>query len=172
MLARMVFRVHLPHPQLSQRLVQLPGVLGRKVGTRVLVRHRGHVDQQPGISPAQLQLRGIEQVEQEIAENLVDRKRAQPPREFTGFLRGPLLFLPGAIRAISAHDSTPPTSASGWAECYTQSLAYRPGVMPNAALNVRVKWAWSAKPASNAVSASGLLSRSQPRATVSRRITE
>ena len=34
-----------------------------------------------------------------------------------------------------------------------QSFTYRPGVIPNAALNVRVKWAWSAKPASSAVSA-------------------
>jgi anti-sigma regulatory factor (Ser/Thr protein kinase) len=53
-----------------------------------------------------------------------------------------------------------------------QSFIYRPGVMPNAALNVRVKWAWSAKPASSAVSASGRASRSQPRATSRRRITE
>ena len=44
--------------------------------------------------------------------------------------------------------------------------------MPNAALNVRVKWAWSAKPASTAVSARGRASRSQPRVTSRRRITE
>jgi hypothetical protein len=44
--------------------------------------------------------------------------------------------------------------------------------MPNAALNVLVKWAWSAKPAANAVSASGRASRSQLRSTARRRITE
>jgi hypothetical protein len=43
----------------------------------VLVRHRGNVDQQPGISPAQLHLRGIEQAEQEITENMTGRKRPQ-----------------------------------------------------------------------------------------------
>jgi hypothetical protein len=53
----------------------------------VLKRHRGHVDQQPGVSPTQLHLGGIEPAEQEIPENLVDGKRAPPPRIFAGVLR-------------------------------------------------------------------------------------
>ena len=64
----------------------------------MLVRYRGQVDQQPGVLPAQLHLAGIEQAEQEIPENLVDGKRAQPPCMFAGVLRGPLASLPGATR--------------------------------------------------------------------------
>jgi hypothetical protein len=74
----------------------------------VLVRHSGHVDQQPGVSPAQLDLGGIDQAEQEIPENLVDGKRAQLPRILAGVLRGPLVCMPGATRPSSAHDSEPP----------------------------------------------------------------
>jgi hypothetical protein len=85
----------------------------------VLVRYRGNVDQQPGISPAQLHPRGIEQADQEITENLVGRKRPQPPRTVMGVIRRPLLFLRGATRPSSAHGSTPPTSASGSAACYS-----------------------------------------------------
>ena len=36
-----------------------------------------------------------------------------------------------------------------------QNFIYRPGVMPKAALNMRVKWAWSAKAASLAVFCQG-----------------
>jgi len=80
LLARRALRADLTHPQLSQHLIDLAGEFTGQVGTRVLVRHRGHVDQQPGITPAQLHLRGIEQAEQDIPENLIDRKHAQPPR--------------------------------------------------------------------------------------------
>jgi len=76
-LARMAFRSHLAHPQLSQQLVDLPGELARQVGTSLLVRHRGHVDQQPGITPAQLHLRDGEHAEQQVPENLIDRNSAQ-----------------------------------------------------------------------------------------------
>jgi hypothetical protein len=55
----------------------------------VLVRYRGHVDQQPGISPAEIYLRGIEKTDQELPENLINGKRAQPPPIFTGILRRP-----------------------------------------------------------------------------------
>ncbi len=114
LLARAVLRSHLSHPQLSQRLVDLPGELARQVGARVLVCHGGHVDQQPGVSAAQLHLRGVEQTEQEIPENLVDRKRAQLLRIFTGVRRftgvfGRLLVcLPGATGLSSIHDGPPP----------------------------------------------------------------
>jgi hypothetical protein len=79
LLARVAFRAHLTQPQLSQHLVDLPAEFARQAGARVLVRHRGHVDQQPGVSPAQLHLGGIEQAEQDIPENLADAKRAQAP---------------------------------------------------------------------------------------------
>ena len=52
LLGRVTFCAHLSHPQLSQQLVDLPGEFARQVGARVLVRHRGNVDQQPGVSPA------------------------------------------------------------------------------------------------------------------------
>ena len=51
LLARMALRADLTHPQLSQHLIDLAGEFTRQVGTRVLVGHRGHVDQQPGITP-------------------------------------------------------------------------------------------------------------------------
>jgi hypothetical protein len=79
----------------------------------VLVRHRGHVDQQPGIMPAPLHLRGIEHAEQRVPENLIDWTRTQPPRIFMGGLRRPLASLPGATRPGSAHDSTPPAPSGG-----------------------------------------------------------
>jgi hypothetical protein len=47
-----------PSRSCPQHLVNLPGEFARQAGTRVLVRHRGHVDQQPGVSPAQLHLGG------------------------------------------------------------------------------------------------------------------
>lgn len=55
----------------------LEGSAGRaaEVRARVLVRHRSHVDQQSGISPTQLHLRGIEKAGQEIPENLIHRER-------------------------------------------------------------------------------------------------
>src|SRR5690349_10666338 len=84
----------LAQPQLSQHVVDLPGEFARQVGAGVLVCHRGHVDQQPGVSPAQLHLGGIEQADQQIPENLVDGKRAQPPRIFAGVLGRPLVPLP------------------------------------------------------------------------------
>jgi len=52
---------HLTQPQLSQHLVDLLGDLVRQIGTRVLVRHGAQVDQQPGVSPPQFDLGGIEQ---------------------------------------------------------------------------------------------------------------
>ena len=80
----------------------------------MLMCHGGHVDQQPGVSPAQLHLRGVEQTEQEIPENLVDRKGAQLLRIFTG-VRGftgvfgrLLVCLPGATGLSSVHHGTPP----------------------------------------------------------------
>jgi hypothetical protein len=81
----------------------------------MLVRYRGHVDQQPGVLAAQLHLGGMEQAEQDIPEDLVDGKRAQPPRIFAGVLRRPLVSLAGATRPSSARDSESPTSSSGWA---------------------------------------------------------
>jgi len=39
--------------------------------------HRSHVDQQPGITPAQLHLRDGEHAEQQVPENLIDRNSAQ-----------------------------------------------------------------------------------------------
>jgi len=115
LLARVAFGAYLTQPRLSQHLVDLPGEFARQVGARVLVRHRGHVDQQPGVSSAQLHLRGIEQAEQEVPENLINGKRAQPPHVFAGVLRRRLVSLPGVTWPSSAHDSEPPTSSSGWA---------------------------------------------------------
>ena len=100
--APMALRADLTHPQLSQHPIDLAGEVTRQVGTRVLVRHRGHVDQQPGITPAQLHLRGIEQAKQDIPENLIDRKHTQPPRILTGVLRRPLASQPGTRRAQQA----------------------------------------------------------------------
>ncbi len=74
-------------------------------------------------------------------------------------------------RLFLRHCQGSPTSSSSPGRA-AESFTYRLGVMPNAALNVRVKWAWSAKPAPSAVSARGRASRSQPRATSRRRITE
>ena len=64
--ARVAFRAHLTQPQLSQHLLDLLGEHLRQIGARVLVRHGAHVDQQPGVSPPQLDLGGIEQAEQDI----------------------------------------------------------------------------------------------------------
>jgi hypothetical protein len=102
------FRAHLPHPQLSKDLVDLRGQFARQVRARVLVHHRSHVDQQPGISPAQLHLGGVEQAEQELAENLIDRKRPQPPRILASVLGRPFLSRLGVTGPSSTHDSTPP----------------------------------------------------------------
>src|SRR5215472_1067816 len=114
LLARVAFRAHLTQPQLSQQLVDLSGEFARQVRARVLVRQGGHVDQQPGVSPAQLHLGGVEQAEQKIPKNLDDGKRAQPPHIFAGVLRRLLVCLLGAARPGSAHDSDPPNLASGW----------------------------------------------------------
>ena len=121
LLARMALRADLTHPQLSQHLIDLAGEVTGQVGTRVLVRHRGHVDQQPGITPAQLHLRGIEQAEQEVPENLIDRKHAQPPRMFTGILCRPLASLPGAMRLSSAQPGPGPDGGEAPVAAWTWS---------------------------------------------------
>jgi hypothetical protein len=120
-LASVAFGAHLSDSQLSQCLLDLLGEFGREMRAGVLVRRRGHVDQQPGISPAQFHLGRIEETEKEIPENLVDRKRAQPPRILADVLGGLLPCLPGVTRSSSAHDSNPPASSTNWAACYPNS---------------------------------------------------
>ena len=116
------FRAYVAQPQLSQHLVDLPGAFARQVGARVLVRHRGHVDQQPGVSlAAQLHLGGIEQAEQQIPENWStgsERNR----RAYSRASSAPLVSLPGATRVSSAHDSAPPASAGGGAAMLAASI--------------------------------------------------
>jgi hypothetical protein len=65
----------------------------------MLVRHRSHVDQQPGVLLTQLHLGGIERAEQEIPENMVGGKRAQPARISAGVLRDRLLPCPALLGA-------------------------------------------------------------------------
>jgi hypothetical protein len=115
------FRAYLFHPQLSECLVDLLGEFAREMGAGLLVRRRCHVDQHPGVSPAQLHLGGIEQAEKEIPENLIDGKRAQPPRILVGVLSGLLPRLPRVTRFSSTHDSNPPASITNWAACYPNS---------------------------------------------------
>src|ERR1700745_2852360 len=110
---------------------------------RVLVRHPRHVDQQPGITTAQLHLRGTEHAEQEVPDDPVDRKRPQPPCILSGIVGGPLAALPGIVipgiivagvtRPSSAHDCTPPASSDNRAEMLLAPIARCPGVSRSAA---------------------------------------
>jgi hypothetical protein len=112
-LARLAFRADLGHAQLSQDLVDLLGEVVRQVLARVLVGHGGHVDQQPGVAPAHLDLGGLKQAEQDIPDYLADRERAYPPYVFAGVLRWPLGFMLSVPWARSAHDTEPPASSRG-----------------------------------------------------------
>jgi hypothetical protein len=94
-MARVAFRADLAQPELSQCLVDLRGELVGQVGTGVPVRHGGHVDQQPGITPPQLDLRGMEQAEHGIGDHLVNGKRAQPPRMLADVIGRPRWLVPG-----------------------------------------------------------------------------
>jgi hypothetical protein len=100
------FRAHLTHPQLAQHLIDPLSELAGQIGTRVVVCHGGHVNQQSGVSAPQFELGGIKQAEQYIRDNLVDGKRTHSPRVLAGVLHSRCLFLLGAFaRAGSAHDS-------------------------------------------------------------------
>jgi hypothetical protein len=53
------FRAYLPAPRLAERMVDLRAELRGRIGPGMLPRHRAYVDKQPGVSPPELELRGI-----------------------------------------------------------------------------------------------------------------
>src|SRR5215469_6794945 len=106
--ARTALRAHLAHPQLSQQLVKLRSELARQVGTRVLMHHGAQVDEQPGISPSQFNLGGIDQAEQDIGDELLDGKRPHLPHMLADVFRRSCTLAPGVT--VRVHDSQPPGS--------------------------------------------------------------
>jgi hypothetical protein len=110
--ACMAFCVHLTQPKLSERLVDLLSELVWQIGTRVLVRYSAHVDEQPGISPPQFDLGGIEEGEHDITDDLLGGKRAHALDILADVLlrRRPVVIAAAQPRRI--HDSEPPNRAS------------------------------------------------------------
>src|SRR5215472_2491994 len=78
------------------------------------------VNQQPGVSPPQFDLGGIEQVEHDIRDELLDGKRADLPRAL-GLLRRTRPPVPGATaRLCGVHHSQPPGLPGHYAAMLTR----------------------------------------------------
>src|SRR5258708_22749336 len=82
--------------------------------------HGAQVDQQPGVSPPQFDLGGIEPAEKDIRDCLFDGERAHPLHLLAKALSRPCPFVLGAAaRPRIIHDSEPPKSPSGWSAMLT-----------------------------------------------------